>query len=340
MDVAAVRLEHRLLARQPDVLLELRLRRVVHLLDPGRVDPPVLDQLLERHLRELAPQPVEGREHDRLGCVVDDEVDPGQVLERADVAALAADDPTLHVVGGERDDRDRRLGGVARRDALQCVGDEVARAPPRLAARLLLELARRAARARAGSGPRSARADGALPRRPSGPAIRSSSFTAPSFALFSSSWSCRTCTSRSFSPCSRRATSSALLPELHFSGLRALLDLGDRGAPVGDLLLDLGPKPDRLLAGLDLRFAPDRLRLARAPSRRRGVRSRSSKSAAASPAPTTSPPSAAITVSMAVLLPSRRSVSRGRLRRRSSHGCSHPALGPPGRLRLSARQIS
>ena len=55
VELAAVRLEHRLLARLADVILELCLREVVHLLDPRRVDPPVLDQLLERHPRDLAP---------------------------------------------------------------------------------------------------------------------------------------------------------------------------------------------------------------------------------------------------------------------------------------------
>ena len=55
-------------------------------------------------LRDLAADAVERREDDRVRRVVDDEVDAGQMLERADVAALAADDPALHVVGGELDD--------------------------------------------------------------------------------------------------------------------------------------------------------------------------------------------------------------------------------------------
>ena len=101
---AAVRLEHRLLAGLADDLLELRLRLVVRLLDARRVDAPVLDQLRQRQPRDLAAEPVERREHDRVRRVVDDEVDAGEVLERADVAALAADDPALHVVGRQLDD--------------------------------------------------------------------------------------------------------------------------------------------------------------------------------------------------------------------------------------------
>ena len=57
------------------------------------MDAPVLDELRERELGDLAAHAVEGREHDRCGRVVDDEVDAGEVLERTDVAALAADDP-------------------------------------------------------------------------------------------------------------------------------------------------------------------------------------------------------------------------------------------------------
>ena len=48
---------------------------------------------------DLAADRVEAAEQHRLGGVVDDQVDPGDLLEGADVAALAADDPALHVVG-------------------------------------------------------------------------------------------------------------------------------------------------------------------------------------------------------------------------------------------------
>ena len=68
---------------------------------------------------------------DRMRGVVDDEVHTGQMLERADVASLAADDATLHVVGGELDDaaRSSRRYGSQRPSAR--VGDE--RAGPALA---------------------------------------------------------------------------------------------------------------------------------------------------------------------------------------------------------------
>ena len=75
------------------------------------------------------------------GRVVDDEVDAGQVLERPNVPALAPDDPALHVVGRQLDERDRRLGRMARGDPLERVRDEVPRPAPGLERRLLLDLA-------------------------------------------------------------------------------------------------------------------------------------------------------------------------------------------------------
>ena len=89
---------------------------------------------------DLAAQRVERREYDRVRRVVDDEVDAGEVLERADVPALAADDPPLEIVRGELDDGDRRLCGMAGGDALERVGDERPRAPARVRASLLLHL--------------------------------------------------------------------------------------------------------------------------------------------------------------------------------------------------------
>jgi hypothetical protein len=143
--LAAVRLEDRLLPSLPDEVLDLRLRAVVHLLDAGRMDAPVLDELRQRQLGHLPTDAVERGEHDRLRSVVDDEVHAREVLEGADVAALPADDPALHVVGRELDDRDRRLGGVARGDPLEGVGDEVPCAALGVGVRLLLELSHHAA---------------------------------------------------------------------------------------------------------------------------------------------------------------------------------------------------
>ena len=103
------------------------------------MDAAVGDQALDGQPGDLAADAVEGRQHHRLGRVVDDDVDAGEVLERADVAALAADDAALEVVGGELDHRHRGLGGVPRGGALDRDRQDVPGAPVGLELGLLLD---------------------------------------------------------------------------------------------------------------------------------------------------------------------------------------------------------
>ena len=65
MERADVRLEHGLLPHLHHVLVDLGLGLVVGLLDPGRMDAPVLQQLLEREPGDLAAHAVEAREQHR-----------------------------------------------------------------------------------------------------------------------------------------------------------------------------------------------------------------------------------------------------------------------------------
>ena len=194
--------------------------------------------------------------------VVDDEVDAGQVLERADVAALAADDPALHVVGAEARHRDRRLGGVTGGDALERVRDEVPCAPLRLGARLLLDHAHTPAeivahellaalRAGAPSPPPATcrRCARARPARRASPA-------------FSSSWSCRQMRLAVGDALVAPGDLDELLLDLLLPREDALLDLEHLLAPVAELGVDLCPELHRLLARLDLGLTPDRLGLA------------------------------------------------------------------------------
>ena len=68
------------------------------LLDATRVDPAVGHQLRQGDPGHLPAHRVEAGEDDRLGRVVDDQIDAGRLLQRPDVAALATDDPALHLV--------------------------------------------------------------------------------------------------------------------------------------------------------------------------------------------------------------------------------------------------
>src|SRR5205085_9201976 len=82
-------------------------------------------------------------EDHRLRRVVDDQVDARVRLERADVPALPADYPALHVVRRKREDRDRGLGCLIRRDPLDRDRHDLPRSFLALFARLLLEVADR-----------------------------------------------------------------------------------------------------------------------------------------------------------------------------------------------------
>ena len=132
--MADVRLLHRLLAELEDVLLHLLLRLLDDLLDPRRVDAAVLDELGQGEPGGLAADVVEGADDDDAGRVVDDHIDAGGLLEGADVAALAADDPALHVVAGDVDRADGGVGGVLGGVALDGGGEDLAGLRPRPAA--------------------------------------------------------------------------------------------------------------------------------------------------------------------------------------------------------------
>ena len=195
-------------------------------------------------------------EDDGLRRVVDDHVDAGQVLEGADVAALAADDPALHVVGRELDQRGRGLGRVAGGNSLQRVGDEVPRTALRLL-RLLVELAHAAGEIVADEllG-RSSRRRLASPTVMPGDPLELGSCcslrpSAPPGA--------RVCASRSLDPARGGGAPSAPL-DLVLACQRPLLDLGDPVALLLDLALDLGAKFTSL-RGRRLRLAANRLRL-------------------------------------------------------------------------------
>ena len=117
-----------------------------HFLDARGVDAAVLEQFRERPPGHLAAHGVEGGDHDRLRRVVDDQVDAGGLLERADVPPLAADDPPLHVVRRQRHGGDEPLRDVIRRAPLDGGGEDFAGAAIGIFLDFRLDLARAAVR--------------------------------------------------------------------------------------------------------------------------------------------------------------------------------------------------
>ena len=132
------RFKRRLLARFLDALVNLALRLLDHLLDARRMDAPIRHELLQCDASHFAAHRVETRKDDSLGRIVDDKVDSCQRLKRADVAPLASDDATFHLIVRQRDHRNRRLRHLIGSTALDGERDDVARTLVRLILRLLL----------------------------------------------------------------------------------------------------------------------------------------------------------------------------------------------------------
>ena len=140
MQAVDARVERRLLAGLLDAEVDFALRFLDHFLDACRMDAAVLDELFERDARDLAAHRIEARQDDGFRRIVDDEVDARQRLERADVAALAADDAALHLIVRQCHDRHRRLGDMVGGAALDGDGEDVAGFLVRFVPRLLLVL--------------------------------------------------------------------------------------------------------------------------------------------------------------------------------------------------------
>ena len=89
--------------------------------------------------RDFAANRVVARNYDRLRSVVDDDIDAGGGLDRADIASFAADDAALHLVVGQRDYRNRALGDELARQPLDRDRDDSLGAAVSLFARLFLD---------------------------------------------------------------------------------------------------------------------------------------------------------------------------------------------------------
>ena len=120
-----IRLERGALALGLDSRVDFLLRLGDHFLDTRRVDAAVLNELFERQTRDLAADGIEARDGDRLGGIVNDKVTAGQRFDAADVAALAADYASLHLVVGEGYDGDGDLACMIRGAALDGRGNDL-----------------------------------------------------------------------------------------------------------------------------------------------------------------------------------------------------------------------
>ena len=90
----------------------------------GGVDAAVGNELFQSQPGDLPPDGLETGDRNGLRCVVDDQVRPGQGLQGADVAALAADDAAFHLVIGQGNHTDGDLGHMVGGAALDGGGHD------------------------------------------------------------------------------------------------------------------------------------------------------------------------------------------------------------------------
>src|SRR5512146_2796309 len=110
MDAVDADLDDRALAGLADRFLDFLFGLAHDLFDTARMNPAVGDEPLQRDPRDFTPDRVMARDHDRLGGVIDYDIDAGGSLDRADVASFAAYDAALHLVVGQRQHRNSALG--------------------------------------------------------------------------------------------------------------------------------------------------------------------------------------------------------------------------------------
>ena len=121
-----VRFEHRALALGLDGGVDLLLSLGDHFLDARRVDAPVGNELFKSKTRHLAANGVKARYGYRFGRIVDDKITACQRFYAADIAALAADDASLHLVVGEWYDGYGDFACMVCRAALDSRNDDLA----------------------------------------------------------------------------------------------------------------------------------------------------------------------------------------------------------------------
>ncbi|OPZ75831.1 MAG: hypothetical protein BWY82_00076 [Verrucomicrobia bacterium ADurb.Bin474] len=80
-----------------DVQLNLRARFLNRGLDRGRVNPAVLEKLLESELGNLSFNRIKGGNEDGVGGFVDHQGGPRDSFETADIATFPADNASFHV---------------------------------------------------------------------------------------------------------------------------------------------------------------------------------------------------------------------------------------------------
>ena len=76
------------------------------------MDTSIYDQLFKGDSCDLASHRVKPREDNCFRSIIDDKIDAGHCLDRADISSFTTDDPSLHLIVRKLNDRNRRLCNV------------------------------------------------------------------------------------------------------------------------------------------------------------------------------------------------------------------------------------
>ena len=133
--------ESSLLSSLTDALVDKRFSLLIELLDAGGVNTAIGDEVLESHASRLATDRVEARENNRLGGIVNDKRNTGNLLKGTDIAPLATNDTALEVIGGNVNGSHRDLAGLVGSAALNRGGNDLPGSFVGLGANILLALA-------------------------------------------------------------------------------------------------------------------------------------------------------------------------------------------------------
>src|SRR5207302_1737938 len=110
MDSVHPDFDNRSLSGLANRFLDLLLGLAHDFLDTSGMNPAVRNKLFKGDSGDLAANRIVAGDNHRFGSVVDNNIDPGGSLDRADVAALAPDYAPFHLVVGQREHRDGALG--------------------------------------------------------------------------------------------------------------------------------------------------------------------------------------------------------------------------------------
>ncbi len=95
-----------------------------HLLDSGRMNAAIHDELLERNAGDFTTDRIKPGDDDCFRRVINDEIHTGHRLKRADIAPLTPDDPSLHFVVRKLHNGDRCLGDIIGSASLNRADDQ------------------------------------------------------------------------------------------------------------------------------------------------------------------------------------------------------------------------